>query len=68
MTFQDSALLSGLQKINKKLKSLDNDFFALRAEKMKDLDDNINHQVDQILETETGLETVLEIHKIGTEE
>ena len=25
VTFQDSALLSGLQKINKKLKSIDND-------------------------------------------
>ena len=31
-TFQDSALLSGLQKINKKLESLDNDLYALRAE------------------------------------
>ena len=33
VTFQDSALLSGLQKINKKLSSLDNDLYALRAEK-----------------------------------
>ena len=33
MTFQDSALLSGLQKINKKLKSLHNDLYALTAEK-----------------------------------
>ena len=32
VTFQDSALLSGLQKINKKLKGLDNDTYALRAE------------------------------------
>ena len=32
-TFQDSALLSGLQKINKKLKSLDNDLYATKAEK-----------------------------------
>ena len=36
---------------------------------MKDLEDNINHQV---LEIETGLEIileiVLEIHSIGTEE
>ena len=32
-TFQDSALLSGPQKINKKLKSLDNDLYALRAER-----------------------------------
>ena len=33
VTFQDSAVLSGLQKINKKLKSLDNDSYALRVEK-----------------------------------
>ena len=33
VTFQDSALLSGLQKINKKLSSLDNDLYALRAER-----------------------------------
>ena len=33
VTFQDSALLSGLQKINKKLKSLDNDLYALRTER-----------------------------------
>ena len=33
VTFQDSALLGGLQKINKKLKSLDNDLHALRTEK-----------------------------------
>ena len=35
VTFQDSALLSGLQKINRKLKSLENDLYALRAEKNK---------------------------------
>ena len=39
---------------------------------MKDLEDNINYQVDQILEIETGLKTiqktVLEILKIETEE
>ena len=33
VTFQDSVLLSGLQKINKKLSSLDNDLYALRAER-----------------------------------
>ena len=33
VTFQDSDLLSGLQKINKKLKSLENELYALRAEK-----------------------------------
>ena len=33
VTFQDSVLLSGLQKINKKLKSLDNDLYAMRTEK-----------------------------------
>ena len=33
VTFQDSALLSGLQKINKKLKSLDNDLYAMIAER-----------------------------------
>ena len=33
VTFQDSALLSGLQKINKKLKSLDNDLYAMRTER-----------------------------------
>ena len=33
VTFQESTLLSGLQKINKKLKSLDNDLYALRAER-----------------------------------
>ena len=32
VTFQNSALLRGLQKINKKLKGLDNDLFAMRAE------------------------------------
>ena len=39
---------------------------------MKDLEDNINHQVDQIIQIETGLETILEtvlgIHKTETEE
>ena len=33
VTFQDSAVLSGLQKINKKLKSLDNDLYAMRTER-----------------------------------
>ena len=33
VTFQDSALLSGHQKIHKKLDHLDNDLYALRAEK-----------------------------------
>ena len=33
VTFQDLALLSGLQKINKKLKSLDNDLYAMRTER-----------------------------------
>ena len=33
VTFQDSALLSGLQKINKQLKSLDNNLYAMRAER-----------------------------------
>ena len=33
VAFQDSALLSGLQKINKILKSLDNDLYAMRAER-----------------------------------
>ena len=28
---------------------------------MKDPEDNINHQADQILETETGLQTIQEI-------
>ena len=32
-TFQDSALLNGLQKVNKKLKRLDNDLYPMRAEK-----------------------------------
>ena len=33
VTSKDPAYLSGLQKINKKLKSLDNDIYALRAER-----------------------------------
>ena len=33
LTIQDSALLSGLQEINKKLESLDNDLYALRTER-----------------------------------
>ena len=33
ITFQDSAVLNGLHKINKKLKSLDNDVYAMRAKK-----------------------------------
>ena len=33
VTFQYSALLGGLQKINKKLKSLDNDLYAMRTER-----------------------------------
>ena len=33
MTFQDSALLGGLQKFNKKLKSLDNALYTLRSER-----------------------------------
>ena len=40
--------------------------------KVKDLEDNINHKVDQIMEIETGLGTILErvldIHKIETED
>ena len=71
MTFQDSALLSGLQKIDKKLKSLDNDLHALRADKNENPRKNINHQEDKSLETETGLDTileiVLEIHKTDIE-
>ena len=70
VTFQDSALLSGLWKINKKLKSLDNDLDTMRAEK-KDPEENINHQEDKSLEIEIGLETILdiglEIHKTETE-
>ena len=45
--FQDSALMSGLQKINKRLKSLDNDLNAMRAEKNENPDENINHQEDK---------------------
>ena len=45
---------------------------ASEQRKMRDLEDNINHQVDQILEIETCLEpipdTVLEILKIETKE
>ena len=50
VTFQDSALLSGLQKRNNKL--MDKDLYALRAERNKRSkdNDNINHEVDQILE------------------
>ena len=33
VTFHDSALLSGLQKINKKLKYVDSDLYVLRAER-----------------------------------
>ena len=33
VTFQDSAVLSGLQRINKKLKSLDNDLNVMRTER-----------------------------------
>ena len=33
VTCQDVGLLSGLQKINKKLKSLDNDLYSMRAER-----------------------------------
>ena len=36
VTFEDSDLLSGLQKINKKLKNLDNDLYALTAKNMKE--------------------------------
>ena len=61
VTFQDAALLSGLQKINKKLKSFDTDLNALRAKEMEDLEDNINHQVYQILEIQTSLEKILDI-------
>ena len=47
---------------------MDSDFYALRVEKIKDLKDNIKHQVVHILEIETGLKTilktVLEIPKI----
>ena len=35
---------------------------------MKDLEDNINNQLDQIIEIETGQETFLETHRIETEE
>ena len=62
VSFQDSALLSGLQKINNKLKSMDNDLYAMR-----DPEENINHQEDKTLKIETGLESTLniisEIHK-----
>ena len=33
VTFKHSALLSGLQKINKKWKSLDNNLYAMREER-----------------------------------
>ena len=60
MTFQGSALLSGLQKIIKKLKSLDNDLYAMRAEKNKRSRREYKSPGRQILEIETGLETILE--------
>ena len=47
--------------INEKLNSLDNDLYAIRAEKMKDPEENINHQEDKSLDIETGLETILEV-------
>ena len=34
---------------------------------MKDPEENINHQEDKSLEIKTGLETILEIHKIEIE-
>ena len=42
--------------------------YALRAEKSKRSRRQHNHQVDQIKEEETGLETFLENHKIETKE
>ena len=42
VTFKDAALLSGLQNTNKRLKSLNNDLYALRPVK----NERYNHQVD----------------------
>ena len=61
VTFQDSALLSGLQNINKKLKSLDNDLNAMRAERNERSRREYKSPEDKSLEIETGLETILEI-------
>ena len=61
VTSQDSALIHGLQNINKMFNSMENNLYALRAEKMKDLEDNVNHQVDQVIEIETYLQTILKI-------
>ena len=43
------------------LKALDNDMYTMRVEKIKDPEENINHQEDKSLEIETALETILEI-------
>ena len=70
VTFQDSALLSGLQKINKKLESLDNDLYAMRTER-KERSRREHKSPGRHLGIGTGLETtlemVLEIHKIEIE-
>ena len=61
-TFQVSALLGGLQKINKKLNSLDIDLYFLRAERNERSRREFKyHQEDKRLEIETGLVTILEI-------
>ena len=71
VTLQESALLSGLQNINKKLKSLDNDLYDLRAEGNERSEKNIDPQEDKCLGIEidpgTTLEIVLEIHKTEIE-
>ena len=61
VTFQDSALLSGLQKINKKLKGLDNDVYVLRAERNERPRREYKSPGKKRLEIETGLQTILEI-------
>ena len=61
VTFQDSALLSGLQKINKKLKSLDNDLYALRAERNERSRREYKSPGRQRFRNRTDLETTLEI-------
>ena len=68
VTFQDIALFRRSMIVKKYWKRLT----CLKENKMKDPEDNWNHQVYKILEIEPGLETILqtalEILKIKTKE
>ena len=72
VTFQDPGILSGLQISIKNWKVWTMTYMPWEQRNVKDLEDILSHQVIQIIEVDTGVETipetVLETHSIETEE